>query len=68
MPISKSELLGMSTNERLYVAGLLEAFDEAVSSKNSDRVSDILTQVFVDNESITLTLRGLGLPPTGGLR
>jgi len=52
---------GMTTNERLFVAGLLTDFDNAVARGDGNAVSQILKQVFVDQPSITQTLQELGL-------
>lgn len=36
---------GMTVNERLYVAGLLDEFEEAVSDKNTEKSIRILKKV-----------------------
>jgi hypothetical protein len=36
---------GMTVNERLFVAGQLEAFDRAAAERNSEEMIAILTQV-----------------------
>ena len=42
----------MTVNERLFEAGLLDEYDNAVTSKDKKRLKDILTEVEVPNESI----------------
>ena len=43
---------GMTVNERLYVSGLLDAFDEAVSKKNTKGVISILKEVELTDANI----------------
>lgn len=53
---------GMTVNERLYVSGLMQKFDEAVESKNIEKVLDILKEVEItDKPTIILILKDLGL-------
>ena len=42
----------MTVNERLYVAGLLDAFDEAVKRKDVDMLAEILSKVYLNQVSI----------------
>ena len=42
----------MTVNERLYVAGLLDEFDAAISSGDKKRLKELLNEVEVPNESI----------------
>ena len=48
-------------NERLYVSGLMDEFDEAVKNKNIDRVRSILKEVELTEESIKPILEKLEL-------
>ena len=41
---------GMTVNERLYVSGLIDEFDRAVSEKNTDAVVRILKEVELTEE------------------
>ncbi len=43
---------GMTVNERLYVSGLLDAFDEAISKKNTKGVISILKEVELTDANI----------------
>jgi hypothetical protein len=47
----------MTTNERLFAAGLLDGFDRAVADRDGAQVRQILRAVFVDEPSIELILR-----------
>ena len=51
----------MTVNERLYVSGLMDEFDEAVKNKNIDRVRSILKEVELTEESIKPILEKLEL-------
>ncbi len=52
----ESELLGMTTNERLYASGLRAQYDEAVSNKDLSAVRQLLDLVLIDEPSIELIL------------
>ena len=52
---------GMTVNERLYVAGLFDQFDKAVTDKDRDKVRAILIKVELDDNSIIPILEELGL-------
>ena len=52
---------GMTVNERLYVSGLMDKFDEAVKEKNVDLVISILKEVELNDLSIAPILERLGL-------
>jgi molecular chaperone GrpE (heat shock protein) len=52
---------GMTVNERLYVSGLMDEFDEAVEKKGTEKVRAILEKVELTEESITPILEELGL-------
>ena len=53
---ANEKLKGMTVNERLFVFGLLPAFDEAVKNRDRSRLIEILRQVEVDEPSIALTI------------
>jgi hypothetical protein len=40
--LAREEAAGMTLNERLFVAGLLEAFDQAVGAKDIGSITEIL--------------------------
>ena len=42
----------MTVNERLYLSGLLNAFDEAVEERNKEKAKGILEQVYLTPENI----------------
>lgn len=52
---------GMTVNERLYVSGLMDEFDDAVKKKNTEMVRSILEKVELTEESIKPILEKLGL-------
>ena len=52
---------GMTVNERLYISGLMDKFDEAVKEKNVDLVISILKEVELNDLSIAPILERLGL-------
>jgi hypothetical protein len=43
----KPDYIGMTVNERLFAAGLLEKFDDAARARDSARMIALLTQVEV---------------------
>lgn len=51
----------MTVNERLWVSGLMDAFDKAVEEKNVQKVTKILEEVGLTNLSIIPTLKQLEL-------
>jgi len=51
----------MTVNERLYVSGLMDAFDKAVEEKNVQEVRAILEKIGLTDLSIIPILRQLGL-------
>ena len=64
------EYNGMTVNERLYVSGLMEAFDIAVMEKDEIKVISILKKVDLNIDSIIPILKDLNLsidslPETG---
>ena len=53
---------GMTVNERLYVSGLMDAFDKAAKKVEIERVIEILKEVEITDESaIGEILKELGL-------
>lgn len=53
----REHMMGMSTNERLFEAGLMQEFDKAVRQLDEDKVREILKSVFVDEPSIDVIIR-----------
>ncbi|MFD2187702.1 hypothetical protein [Aquimarina celericrescens] len=51
----------MTVNERLYVSGLMDDYEKAVSDKNIDKIKSILKQVELNESSIAPILKSLGL-------
>lgn len=52
---------GMTVNERLYVSGLMEEFDQAVKDRNLEKVRAILEKVELTEASINPILEKLEL-------
>lgn len=52
---------GMTVNERLYVSGLMPAFDKAIKEKNIEEAKSILYQVELKEDNIKKILESLGL-------
>lgn len=52
---------GMTVNERLYVSGLMDKFDNAVQKKDSKKAREILQKVELDEKNIKVILESLGL-------
>lgn len=52
---------GMTVNERLWVSGLMDAFERAISGKDKDEAVRILTEVELTEENIKPILVKYGL-------
>jgi hypothetical protein len=55
----------MTVNERLFAAGLLPAFDEAVAARDQDRLRTVLAEVFLlgaDADAVIRSVLGERLP------
>jgi hypothetical protein len=52
---------GMTVNERLYVSGLLDAFEKAVGEKNTNEAVRILKEVELTDVNIKPILEKWGL-------
>ena len=55
--LTEAEASGMTVNERLFVAGLMDAFDEAVARRSEGDVRRILAQVFLSPDNIERIVR-----------
>ena len=56
--------LGMTVNERLYVSGLMDEFDEAVEKKDIEQVHNILEKVELTQGAIEQILERLVIAPS----
>jgi len=56
---------GMTVNERLYVAGLVEQFDAAIESRDRRRAVDLLRQVAMSESEAGATTDAVLADPTG---
>ncbi|WP_290740770.1 hypothetical protein [Fibrobacter sp. UBA3718] len=53
---------GMTVNERLYLGGFMNQFDEFARTKNIDGIKNILAKVEItDESSVRSIIEGLGL-------
>ena len=53
---------GTTVNERLYLSGFMDQFDEFVRTKNIDGIKNILAKVEItDESSVRSIIEGLGL-------
>ena len=50
--LTEKEALGMTVNERLYHAGLIDDFDEALAQKNKLKLKSILKEIYLSPENI----------------
>ena len=57
----ENKYAGMSVNERLYLSGLMDEFDEAAEEKNAGRIRSILDNAELTEEAIKPILEQLGL-------
>jgi hypothetical protein len=59
--MAEKKYSGMTVNERLYVSGLIDEFDEAVEKADLFKVRSILEKVELSEESIQPILDKLKL-------
>ena len=52
---------GMTVNERLYLSALSEDFDQAIKSKNVEKVIQILKEIQLTDENIKPIVEKYGL-------
>jgi hypothetical protein len=52
MELTREQAGGMTVNERLYLAGLLDEFDAAVEKRDAAALREILTKVFLSEQNI----------------
>ena len=57
----ENKYTGMTVNERLYLSGWIDEFDEAVQKKDTEKVRAILEKVELTEESIIPILEKLEL-------
>lgn len=54
--LTEREAGGMTVNERLWVSGLMESFDEAVTANDEAKMRSILKKVYLSSDSIEAIL------------
>jgi hypothetical protein len=52
--LTPKEAAGMTVNERLYVAGLLDAFEDAIAQQNENELRSISEEVHLSPENIEI--------------
>ena len=53
---------GMTVNERLYLSGLMDKFDEFVRTENVDGLKEILEKIEITDETaVRSIIEGVGL-------
>jgi hypothetical protein len=57
--IEQDNFAGMTINERLFVAGLMDSFDKAVTENDREGVISILKKVNLNSETIEANLRSI---------
>ncbi|MFV5700466.1 hypothetical protein ACM55F_01205 [Flavobacterium sp. XS2P12] len=57
----ESKFTGMTVNERLYVGGLMNDFDNCLKQKDVDGIKSILRKLELNEESIFDIIVSLGL-------
>ncbi|RTZ10181.1 hypothetical protein EKM05_05295 [Flavobacterium sp. GSP27] len=57
----ENKFSGMTVNERLYVGGLINDFDNALEQKNVEEIKAVLKKVALNEDSIFEMLISLGL-------
>jgi hypothetical protein len=55
--LTREEAGGMTVNERLWVSGRMDAFDEAVTRKDIETMTEILQAVHIGKENIEAIIR-----------
>ncbi len=54
--LSEKEVLGMTVNERLYLSGLINDFDEAVAQNDKSKLKSILEKIHLSQENIQIII------------
>lgn len=57
--VSEKDAAAMTVNERLYLAGLTDEFDAAVSARDQKRMSIVLEKVDLDQTNIDAIIGGV---------
>jgi len=62
----KADYSGMTVNERLYAAGLLDAWDAAAKSRDRNRMVEFLNEVDLSNQAEWISDKILANPKFHG--
>jgi hypothetical protein len=52
---------GMTVNERLYVSGLWDEFEQYLEEKNIEKIISVLNKVELTGDNVTAILKNHGL-------
>ena len=58
----KTDYSGMTVNERLYAAGLLEAWDAAAKCRDRNRMIELLNEIDLSNQAQSISDKILANP------
>ena len=50
--LNKDEASGMTVNERMFLAGLIDDFDKAIAERNIPKLERILGSVYLSPEAV----------------
>ncbi|CAN5592300.1 hypothetical protein BH20ACI4_BH20ACI4_22490 [soil metagenome] len=53
---SEKEMSGMTVNERLFLSGSVNEFDEAVAQKDEVKLKSILQKIYLSQENIQIII------------
>lgn len=63
--LGEKEASGMTVNERLFVSGQMEKFDEAVAQRNVPELERILSSVYLEPDNVRAVIESV-LGSAGG--
>ena len=55
--LTPQEAAGMTVNERLFLSGLMEKFEQAVADRDVEGISEVLRRVFLNTETINAIIQ-----------
>ena len=57
--LGEKEASGMTVNERLFVSGQMEKFDEAVAQRNVPELERILSSVYLEPDNVRAVIESV---------
>ena len=55
--LTEREAAAMTVNERLWVSGLMSAYDKAIARRDVQEMTEILKRIYLDEQSIEANVR-----------